>query len=160
MSDTPQRHDMGRCGQYIRKTKIMSLHINVTIPLSDEADLMELFETEERRERAMLSGDTTALTTFLADDAIYIHSSAVVDDEKSYLVPLQSRQIRYEAIDITVTKLRRLGANAVLLSGRAVMRTVQDGRSRPLDNLFIMTWVKTADGWRMASWQSTPAKVN
>lgn len=138
----------------------MSLHINVTIPLSDEADLMELFETEERRERAMLSGDTTALTTFLADDAIYIHSSAVVDDEKSYLVPLQSRQIRYEAIDITVTKLRRLGANAVLLSGRAVMRTVQDGRSRPLDNLFIMTWVKTVDGWRMASWQSTPAKVN
>ena len=138
----------------------MSLHINVDLPAADEADFMDLFETEERREQAMVSGDTTALAKLLADGAIYIHSSAKVDDEKSYVVPLQSRQIQYDAIDITVTKLRRLGANAVLLSGRAVMRTVQDGRSRPLDNLFIMTWVKTVDGWRMASWQSTPAKVN
>jgi len=138
----------------------MSLHINVNLTSEDEADFMDLFETEERRERAMVSGDTTALAKFLADDAIYIHSSADVDDEKSYMVPLQSRQVQYEAIDITVTNLRRLGAGAVLLSGRAVMQSVQYGQSRPLDNLFIMTWVKTADGWRMASWQSTPAKVN
>ena len=138
----------------------MSLHINVDLTAADEAEFMDLFETEERREQAMMSGDTTALAKLLADDAIYIHSSGVVDDEKSYVVPLQSRQIQYDAIDITVTKLRRLGAGVVLLSGRAVMQTVQDGRSRPLDNLFIMTWVKTADGWRMASWQSTPAKVN
>jgi hypothetical protein len=40
------------------------------------------------------------------------------------------------------------------------MQTVQNGQSRRLDNLFIMTWIKTADGWRMASWQSTPTKVN
>ena len=138
----------------------MSLHINVDLPAADEADFMDLFETEERREQAMVSGDTTALAKLLADGAIYIHSSAKVDDEKSYVVPLQSRQIQYEAIDITVTKLRRLGAGVVLLSGRAVMQTVQNGQSRPLDNLFIMTWIKTADGWRMASWQSTPAKVN
>ena len=138
----------------------MSLHINVNLTSEDEADFMDLFETEERRERAMVSGDTTALAKCLADDAIYIHSSADVDDEKSYMVPLQSRQVQYEAIDITVTNLRRLGAGAVLLSGRAVMQSVQYGQSRPLDNLFIMTWVKTADGWRMASWQSTPAKVN
>jgi len=138
----------------------MSLHINVDLPAADEADFMDLFETEERREQAMVSGDTTALAKLLADGAIYIHSSAKVDDEKSYVVPLQSRQIQYEAIDITVTKLRRLGAGVVLLSGRAVMQTVQNGQSRRLDNLFIMTWIKTADGWRMASWQSTPAKVN
>ncbi len=137
----------------------MSLHIDVNLTPADQADFMELFEAEERRERAMVSGDTSALAKLLAYDAIYIHSSADVDDEKSYLVPLQSRQIRYEAIDITVTKLRRLAAGVVLLSGRAVMQIIQHGRSRPLDNLFIMTWVKTADGWRMASWQSTPAKV-
>lgn len=138
----------------------MSLHINVDLTAADEAEFMDLFETEERREQAMMSGDTTALAKLLADDAIYIHSSAVVDDENSYVLPLQSRQIQYDAIDITVTKLRRLGAGVVLLSGRAVMQTVQNGQSRPLDNLFIMTWIKTADGWRMASWQSTPAKVN
>ena len=138
----------------------MSLHINVDLTAADEAEFMDLFETEERREQAMVSGDTTALAKLLADGAIYIHSSAKVDDEKSYVVPLQSRQIQYEAIDITVTKLRRLGAGVVLLSGRAVMQTVQNGQSRRLDNLFIMTWIKTADGWRMASWQSTPAKVN
>ena len=138
----------------------MSLHINVDLTAADEAEFMDLFETEERREQAMMSGDTTALAKLLADDAIYIHSSAVVDDEKSYVLPLQSRQIQYDAIDITVTKLRRLGAGVVLLSGRAVMQTVQNGQSRRLDNLFIMTWIKTADGWRMASWQSTPAKVN
>jgi secreted protein with Ig-like and vWFA domain len=138
----------------------MSLHINVDLTAADEAEFMDLFETEERREQAMMSGDTTALAKLLADDAIYIHSSAVVDDENSYVLPLQSRQIQYDAIDITVTKLRRLGAGVVLLSGRAVMQTVQNGQSRPLDNLFIMTWIKTADGWRMASWQSTPTKVN
>lgn len=138
----------------------MSLHINVDLTAADEAEFMDLFETEERREQAMMSGDTTALAKLLADDAIYIHSSAVVDDEKSYVLPLQSRQIQYDAIDITVTKLRRLGAGVVLLSGRAVMQTVQNGQSRRLDNLFIMTWIKTADGWRMASWQSTPTKVN
>jgi hypothetical protein len=138
----------------------MSLHINVDLTAADEAEFMDLFETEERREQAMMSGDTTALAKLLADDAIYIHSSAVVDDENSYVLPLQSRQIQYDAIDITVTKLRRLGAGVVLLSGRAVMQTVQNGQSRRLDNLFIMTWIKTADGWRMASWQSTPTKVN
>ncbi|MFY0254931.1 nuclear transport factor 2 family protein [Chitinophaga sp. 30R24] len=134
----------------------MSLQVNAQISPAEEAEVADLLKTEERRQQAMLSGDVKSLASLLAENAVYIHSSSVVDDEKSYLVPLESKTVRYEAIDITISKIVRLGPGVILLSGRGVMQTVQFGESRPLDNFFIMTWVKYPDGWRMSSWQSTP----
>ena len=138
----------------------MSLHVDPqSLPLNS-AEWTDLVEAESRREQAMLSGDVETLATVLADNAVYIHSSAVVDDERTYLIPLRSGDVRYEAIDITVAKVRRLAPGVVLMSGRAVMRTLQYGEPHPLNNLFTMTWVKKyPGGWRMTSWQSTPAAL-
>ena len=82
----------------------MSLHVDPqSLPLNS-AEWTDLVEAESRREQAMLSGDVETLATVLAENAVYIHSSAVVDDERTYLIPLRSGDVRYEAIDITVAK--------------------------------------------------------
>lgn len=137
----------------------MSLHIDANLAAHGDPDLGPLFKAEEARQQAMLAGDIEALASLLDDNAVYIHSSGVVDDEKSYLQPLRTGDVSYRAIDLTVTRLRYLAPSVVLLSGRATFDTVQFAQVKPLDNLFIMTWVRHADGWKMASWQSTPVKA-
>lgn len=49
-------------------------------------------------------------------------------------------------IDMEVFRVWRLGRDATLLSGSAVMEIVQYGQRRVLDNLFIMTWTRMTEG--------------
>jgi len=136
----------------------MTLHKDELLLPIDDIELIAVVEADELRQQTMLSSDIENLETLLADEVVYIHSSAMVDNERTCLLPPELRQSSYEAIDITVTEWRYLTPNVVLLNGRSVMRAVQSGQSKPLDSLFVATWVKYPDGWRMASWQSTPVK--
>ncbi len=137
----------------------MSLHIGNNLVTHGDHELSVLFMAEQAREQAMIDGNVEVLSKLLHPDAVYIHSSGVVDNNITYIEPLRAGDITYQAIDITVEHVRYLTSSVVLLSGRAKMQTIQFAQDKPLDNLFIMTWVRHPDGWKMSSWQSTPVKA-
>ena len=125
--------------------------------LATHPELAELAAAEQQRQRAMLSGDRVALASLLAQGAVYIHSSGLVDDEKTYLDSVRANKTKYKAIDLRVSTVRLLSQDVVLLSGTTKISALQRERRLELDNVFVMTWVRGADGWRMTSWQSTAA---
>jgi len=137
----------------------MSLHIDHNLKLHGDHDLSVLFKAEQARQQALLEGDVAALSKLLHPDAVYIDASGAVDVGNTFLEPIRIGEIQYVSIHITVDHFRYLAPTVVLLSGSAQIKTIQFGEITPLDNLFMMTWVRRPDGWKMSSWQSTPSNA-
>jgi uncharacterized protein DUF4440 len=138
---------------------MISFTSNNVAPVGD-ADFDDILKLEQRRQDAMLASDTDTLRTLIAEGAIYIHSSGVVDSDETYLAPLKSGEASYESIDMQLSAARRLTCDTYLLAGRAAIGLVHQGKRIPLDNLFMMVWKKSLTGWMMATWQSTPVVKN
>lgn len=111
---------------------------------------------EDERYRAMQAADIATLDRLLADKMVLVHSSAVADDKKAYLGTLSSGTLVYRRIDREGTRIVPYGDNAAVVSGRVKMDAVLNGRELKLDNIILALWVREADGWRLASAQSTP----
>lgn len=115
----------------------------------------EIHELENARYRAMVSSDLVALDKLLADDLLYIHSSAAVDSKVSYLQSLSSGHVRYLSAERQQDSFRRYG-DVVLIQGRMKAHVVIAGAEKALNNVFTCTWVKRPAGWQMVNWTSTP----
>lgn len=47
-------------------------------------------------------------------------------------------------------------ADAVVVTGRAVIQLMAPAGMRTLNNRFCDVWLKGASGWQMVAWESTP----
>ena len=84
---------------------------------NDEA-LALLLRADEDRCQAMLAHDINALEQLLADDIVYTHSSAVVDNKQQYLSAMREGRLRYLGIHPQNVNVRLYGTVAVM-NGRA-----------------------------------------
>jgi len=71
---------------------ILSISISLRAQPDDRQRLISL---EKRRFDAMVHNDTTLLSGLLADSLVYIHSSGVIDNKKSFMKDISSRHITY-----------------------------------------------------------------
>ena len=110
---------------------------------------------EDRRYQAMLAGDLQTLKELLDDDLIYIHSTALKDDRAAYLALMREGNLTYETARRSPPENVVVADDFVLLCGRIEMDITWYGKPKALKNVYILTWVKRAAGWRMLSWQST-----
>ena len=69
---------------------------------------------EDARYAAQTSLDYAALERLIADDLIYIHSSAVVDNKRSYIDAMRDGSVRYLAMTRSEVQVRMLGCAAVM----------------------------------------------
>ncbi|MGH7909172.1 MAG: nuclear transport factor 2 family protein [Thermodesulfobacteriota bacterium] len=112
-------------------------------------------ELEDRRYQAMIDGDAAALGELLADDLIYTHSSARLDDKKSYIGSIASGTLEYRKVsrhDETI----RVSGDAALITGRVEIDAVLGGAERHLVSRYLNVWLKRGGRWQLAAWQSTP----
>ena len=115
----------------------------------------EINALEDRRCQAMIDKDMKTLEAIYADELIYTHSNAAVDDRASYLAGIKSGKFDYKAIkrsDVTVSVI----GDTALVAGRAQISVRSSGVDRELDSRFLIVWVKRSGGWQAAAWQSTP----
>lgn len=115
----------------------------------------EVLAADDARYAAMIALDAAALERLLADDLLYTHSSAMTDTKAGYLAALRSGKYRYKRArreDTTV----RIHGNTAIVNGRVFIDVDVDGVPKSLANALVNVWVKSAAGWRMAAWQSTP----
>jgi len=112
---------------------------------------------EQSLYRAMIAQDFTALRDLLADDVVYIHSTAVAESKDAYLDGVRDGLYDYAAIDSRDVTLRSLG-DVAIQTGTMVMSVGARGEPKaPINLLFTLVWKHESRGWRL--WQRHATRV-
>ena len=109
---------------------------------------------EDARYAAQTSLDYTALERLLADDLMYIHSSAVVDDKQSYIASMRDGSVRYLAMKRSEGQVRACGGLAVMTGIGQFDVQIKD-KLLNVELRFHSLWISREGRLQFVSWQST-----
>ena len=114
---------------------------------------------EDARYAAQTGDDFAALDKLLADDLVYIHSSAVVDDKASYIESMRSGNVKYRVMKRSDVTVRTFGCVAII-TGLANFDVTVKGKDMAVEIRFHSIWVQRDKGLQFVSWEATrtPAK--
>ncbi|MGY1707362.1 nuclear transport factor 2 family protein [Geodermatophilus sp. SYSU D00697] len=118
-------------------------------------DVQAVLDAEDRRYRAMVEGDLTALDALLAPGMTYTHSSGRRDTKDEYLDKLRSRYYVYRSAEHPVERVEVSGDAAVVV-GRMTADVDVDGVPKELDNLATAVWTRADGDWRLLAYASSP----
>jgi ketosteroid isomerase-like protein len=111
----------------------------------------ELAAAEQALYRAMIAQDIGALDTMLADDVVYIHSTAVAETKDGYFAGIRAGVYEYgesTSSDVTV----RCHGNVAIQTGTVRMSvSARNQPQTPITLLFTLVWRHEQQGWRL--WQ-------
>jgi ketosteroid isomerase-like protein len=117
----------------------------------------EIAGAEQALYRAMIAQDFGALDALLADDVIYIHSTAVAEDKKGYLTGVREGLYDYGAIESSGVSVRTDG-DVAIQTGTVVMSVAARGKPKaPITLLFTLVWKREQQRWRL--WQRQATRV-
>jgi ketosteroid isomerase-like protein len=114
----------------------------------------DLLAADRARRAAMVAGDLPALSSLLADDLIWTHSSGKIDDKAALLSTIGSGTVVYQTLEVEDSQVRQRG-DVFVLQGTLRGRVSKDGAERPLNNRFLSVWQRGASGFELLAWQST-----
>jgi hypothetical protein len=122
-------------------------------------DAADVEAAEDARYAAQTGDDFDALGRLLADDLVYIHSSAVVDNKASYIDSMRSGNVKYRVMRRSDTTVRTFGCLAIL-TGLANFDVTVKGQDLAVEIRFHSIWVQRDKGLQFVSWEATrtPAK--
>ncbi|TAK50722.1 MAG: nuclear transport factor 2 family protein [Gammaproteobacteria bacterium] len=123
-------------------------------PAADSRFVAQVLAAEDARFAAMISADSAALGTWLADDLYYVHSTGSVESRGELLASLASGRIRYHAIEVIEREVLALSRTAALVRGVAGLRVSADGRPLELRIRYLAVYGRQAGHWRLRTWQS------
>ena len=124
----------------------------VTTPLSGiEADVLR---ADDRRFEAMRKGDWAGLDAALADDLIYVHSTARQESQAEHIANLRAGKPHYRGIAPRDRRVRVHGG-AGLVNGVSDMHVERDGKENRFTVRYLAVYAKSGADWRMVAWQST-----
>ena len=103
---------------------------------------------------AMRKDDWNALDDALADDLIYVHSTARKESKAEHVGNLRAGRPHYRGIAPRERHARVVGDVGVV-NGISEMHVERDGKEQRFTVRYLAVYVKTAAQWRMISWQST-----
>jgi uncharacterized protein (TIGR02246 family) len=109
---------------------------------------------DAKRFEAQMKNDLETLTSLLADDLVYVHSSTKVDGKTAFLDSLRTGKTKYESIEPTDVQVRVYG-NTAIVNGTAKLTVATDGKSNSFSLRYTDVWVMRDNKWQMVSWQST-----
>ena len=117
-----------------------------------------VLKAEEQRLAAMRANDAKALAPILADDLVYVFSSAIIENKEGYLIAIDHGTMKYEDdLHIRDVEVRAFEDNAVVM-GVLESNILLYGGPHHSVNRFTMLWTPSGAGgsWQMSTWQSTP----
>jgi len=122
-------------------------------PNPDALSPGDAISLDDRKWAALLGNDSDALADMLADDLVYIHSNARIENKASYLESIRTGVLEYRKIEISDQHGLVHGSTAVV-TGRAEIELLAHGRDRRLHIRYCGVWVAEPQP-RLVSWQST-----
>jgi ketosteroid isomerase-like protein len=113
-----------------------------------------IIELDRKRMVAMAEKDVATLNAVLADDLIYIHSSARLDTKTSLIGNMQSGATVYSSVEPSDVVAQDCG-DAVVLTGVARISVTSGGKPMKFGVRFTDVYAKRGGAWQMVVWQST-----
>jgi ketosteroid isomerase-like protein len=125
--------------------------------MAEREDQAAVAAAEQALYRAMIAQDFAALDAILADDAVYIHSTAVAESKQGYLDGVRDGLYEYGSIDSDDVSVRCCG-DVAIQTGTVRMTVSARGRPKTLIALlFTLVWKREAQGWLL--WQRQATRV-
>ncbi|MBM3336719.1 MAG: nuclear transport factor 2 family protein [Betaproteobacteria bacterium] len=109
---------------------------------------------EDARYAAQITLDYSALENLLADDLMYIHSSAVVNNKQSYMASMRDGSVRYLAMKRSDVQVRTFGCVAVM-TGVGQFDVQLKDKLLNVELRFHSLWINREGRLQFVSWQST-----
>jgi len=109
---------------------------------------------DDRRFQAMVKQDWAALNSALADDLVYVHSTARVESKKEHVSNLQAGKPNYRGASPRDRKVRMRG-DVGIINGVSEMHVENAGKEQHFTIRYLAVYAKIADRWQMTAWQST-----
>lgn len=109
---------------------------------------------DRKRMQAMAAKDVATLSSVLADDLIYIHSSARIDTKQSLIGNMQSGSTVYSSVEPSGVTAMDFG-DSVVLTGEAQIKVTSGGKPMAFGVRFTDVYAKRNGQWQMVLWQST-----
>jgi ketosteroid isomerase-like protein len=122
-----------------------------TAPTTTETDVLR---ADDQRFAAMRGGDWAALDAALADDLVYVHSTARVESKAEHIANLRAGKPHYRGIAPRERRARVHGDVGVV-NGVSDMHVERDGKEQRFTVRYLAVYTKTAERWRLIAWQST-----
>jgi ketosteroid isomerase-like protein len=114
----------------------------------------DVLRVDDRRFEAMRREDWAALDAALADDLVYVHSTARRESKAEHIANLRARKPRYLGIAPRERQARVQGSVGVV-NGVSEMHVERDGKENRFTVRYLAVYAKTGEQWRLIAWQST-----
>jgi ketosteroid isomerase-like protein len=121
--------------------------------MPDQTDA-DVLAADDRRFEAMRKEDWAALDACLADDLVYVHSTARVESKAEHTGNLEAGKPRYRGIASRDRKARVRGDVGVV-NGVSEMHVENAGKEQRFTVRYLAVYTRTNGTWRMMAWQST-----
>ena len=122
--------------------------------MAERDDRADIAAAEQALYRAMIAQDLAALDAILADDSVYIHSTAVAESKQGYLDGV--RDGLYDgAIDSDEVSVRYYGDVAIQMGTVRMTVSARGQPKTPIALLFTLVWKREVPGWRLWQRQAT-----
>lgn len=114
----------------------------------------EVIAADDRRFQAMVKQDWAALDVSLADDLVYVHSTARVESKKEHIGNLQAGKPNYRRASPRERTVRLKG-DVGIVNGVSDMHVENAGKEQRFTIRYLAVYAKSAGRWQMTAWQST-----
>ena len=114
----------------------------------------EVLRADDRRFEAMKKGDWAALDAALADDLIYVHSTARQESKAEHIGNLRGGKPHYRGIAPRDRRVRVVGSVGIV-NGVSEMHVERDGKEQRFTVRYLAVYARAGGMWRMTAWQST-----
>jgi ketosteroid isomerase-like protein len=114
----------------------------------------DVLQADDRRFEAMRKEDWGALDAALADDLVYVHSTARQETKAEHMANLKARKPQYRGIAPRERKVRVIG-DVGLVNGTSEMHVENAGKEQRFTVRYLAVYAKAGSQWRMTAWQST-----
>ena len=114
----------------------------------------EVIAADDRRFQAMMKQDWAGLDAALADDLVYVHSSARVESKKEHVANLQAGKPNYRGASPRERTVRMRG-DVGIVNGISDMHVENAGKENRFTIRYLAVYAKIAGRWQMTAWQST-----
>jgi ketosteroid isomerase-like protein len=98
---------------------------------------------------AMTARDFAALDAILADDVVYVHSTAVAETKTGYLAAVRDGLYEYGSIDSIEAAAAFIGDVAVQTGASRMLVGARGQPKAPINLLVTLVWKREPQGWRL-----------
>ena len=114
----------------------------------------EIEAADDERIRAKIQRDQAAMERVIADDLVYVHSTAYTEGKSTLIAGIMAGRVLFRSMTRSDVTVRDFG-NLALLCCKVVIEFEMGGAARSAHSRIVSAWVKRDGRWQMAHYHST-----